>query len=191
MREIFASIHPSIPLKELIRELVRICFFFVPSCDSYGPFSMNAIFWNKSAYNLTLCCRGSEVTKQVLRTEWKVWSEQIQSCQQIDWFRKITKQNEYAREMKQDWISTRTRNCIRACIPISNGNSVCNEMLYSIFFYLFIHHFCVSRVHNFILFLWVVLSFWPHDVVRNFGGSEILRTRRLKVGQRRERQQRL
>ena len=61
-------IHPSIPLNDLIRELERICCFFVLSCDSYGPFFMNATFLNQRAYNFTLCCNCSEATKQVLRS---------------------------------------------------------------------------------------------------------------------------
>ena len=43
-------IHPSISLNDLIRELERIGFFFVLSCDSYGPFSTNTIFWNKRSF---------------------------------------------------------------------------------------------------------------------------------------------
>ena len=136
---------------------------------------MNTIFWNQGANNLTLCCRGSEVTKQVPRWGWKVWAEQILSGKSID-FGIFTKENEYAREMKQDWISTRTRNCIRACILISNGNSVCNEMLYSILFYLFVHHF-VSLVS---IVLIVFVGGFKFFGSRNIGGLEILRTQRLK-----------
>ena len=44
---------------------------------------MNATFWNQRAYNLTLCCRGSEVSKQFLRRG-NVRAERILSGKWID-----------------------------------------------------------------------------------------------------------
>ena len=45
---------------------------------------MNATFWNQRAYNLTLCCRGSEVSKQFLRRGGNVRAERILSSKWID-----------------------------------------------------------------------------------------------------------
>ena len=45
---------------------------------------MNATFWNQRAYNLTLCCRGSEVSKQFLRRGGNVRAERILSGKWID-----------------------------------------------------------------------------------------------------------
>ena len=67
-----------------MRELERISFFFVQTRDWTGTFPMNATFWNQRAYNLTLCCRGSEVSKQFLRRGGNVRAERILSGKWID-----------------------------------------------------------------------------------------------------------